>query len=504
MRAIAGIYREFIPLYWVSRCVVFYYMPVTQYCNQRFRNQHDLDQFIRHYQTHFDDKNCPQFISLSFEIDPVDPLAILNELTQPNQLNFYFEKRTAAKHASLPAQQTAIAAIDAVTQFQIYHANRFTQAKQFIQSTLSHTCIAGDLTSPFAGPTFFCSFTFQPSAPAETAIPGATVFLPRWQITRTHDRCLVVSNVGLQPETDVRSTLADIWQTLQQIQAIRYECVTAISQSSEFLKTDVATTDTFKQSVATALQSIQAEALDKIVLAHAIDVISPRPFHHADSLNNLRRLYPDCYVFSIGHGKNQAFLGASPERLVSVYDRQLTTDALAGSAPRGSTRQADAHLASRLLSSAKDNHEHQVVVDFITHQLTALGLAAEPSPLRLLQLPNIQHLHTPIRARVPRSVHVLDVVAALHPTPAVAGLPRDRACLEISRYEPFERSRYAAPIGWVNHRGDGEFAVGIRSALIDNCHARLFAGAGIVAGSDPDRELAEVQLKLQALLSALV
>jgi len=481
-------------------------MPVTKYCNQRFQNQRDLYQFIHHYQNHFDEKNRSQFISLTFEIDPIDPLAIFNELTQFNQLNFYFEKRNSTKHSSIPADRTAIAAIDAVAQLQTNHTHRFVNAKQFIQSTLSKTLIAGDLKSTLAGPTFFCSFTFQEKSPhsPESTIPSTTVFLPRWQITRTNDRCTVVWNLHLEHDTDVQTTIEEAWQTLQNIQSIRYECFTPVSQPLELLQKDVAAIDTFKQSVITALDSIQSQQFDKIVLAHAIDVIAPLPFHHAYSLNNLRHLYPDCYVFSVGNGRSQAFLGASPERLVTVHNRELTTDALAGSAPRGKTRQEDAQFASRLLNSPKDNHEHQVVVDFISRQLSTLGLAPETAPLRLLQLSNIQHLHTPIRSTVPGDVHVLDVVAALHPTPAVAGLPRDLACTEIRRYEPFERSRYAAPIGWVNHRGDGEFAVGIRSALIDGCQARLFAGAGIVAGSNPDRELAEVQLKLQAILSALV
>lgn len=161
-------------------------------------------------------------------------------------------------------------------------------------------------------------------------------------------------------------------------------------------------------------------------------------------------------------------------------------------------------LANTLLSSHKEIHEHQVVADFITDRLLHLGLKPQSFPLRLLQLSNIQHLHTPIRATVPNSIHLLDIVAELHPTPAVAGLPREIACEAIQHWEPFERSLYAAPIGWVNHKGDGEFIVGIRSALIDGCQARLFAGAGIVAGSDPEKELSEVQLKLQALLAALV
>ena len=131
-------------------------------------------------------------------------------------------------------------------------------------------------------------------------------------------------------------------------------------------------------------------------------------------------------------------------------------------------------------------------------------MTTQSSPLQLLQLSNIQHLWTPIRAKLPGNIHPLSIVAQLHPTPAVAGVPTRVACKQIRHYETFDRSLYAAPIGWVDYQGNGEFIVGIRSALISSNSARLYAGAGIVAGSDPEKELAEVQLKLQAMLKALV
>jgi menaquinone-specific isochorismate synthase len=178
---------------------------------------------------------------------------------------------------------------------------------------------------------------------------------------------------------------------------------------------------------------------------------------------------------------------------------------LAGSAPRGKTTDEDAELANRLLTSEKERREHRVVIDFITQRLSQLGLHPEIlSQPKLLQLLNIQHLWTPIQAQLPADVNPLEIVAQLHPTPAVAGAPTEIAQEEIRHYETFNRSLYAAPLGWIDSRGDSEFIVGIRSALIDDCRARLYAGAGIVAGSDPEKELAEIQLKLQALLKALV
>lgn len=194
--------------------------------------------------------------------------------------------------------------------------------------------------------------------------------------------------------------------------------------------------------------------------------------------------------------------------MINVHNLTLVTDALAGSAPRGKTPEEDAINADRLLKSEKERHEHSLVIDFITQQLLKLGLFPQvvnfQGTPRLRQLSNIQHLWTPIQALVPSHVHPLQIIAHLHPTPAVAGESRLDAMKQIRRYESFERGLYAAPLGWVDTSGNCEFIVGIRSALIDGNRARLYAGAGIVAGSDPSKELAEIQLKFQALLKALV
>ncbi|NET61638.1 MAG: isochorismate synthase [Symploca sp. SIO2E6] len=271
----------------------------------------------------------------------------------------------------------------------------------------------------------------------------------------------------------------------------------------------------FKSSVISALKSIQANQLSKIVLANAIDVVLPRQFKLVNSLDNLRQTYPDCYIFSTSNGKGQNFIGASPECLVSIQNRQLVTDAIAGSAPRGKTAAEDADLAHRLLCSEKERREHRFVLDFIIERLSELGLKPQMPPTnQLLQLSNIQHLWTPITAQLLTDIHPLEIVAQLHPTPAVAGVPTKMAQEQILALETFDRSLYAAPLGWVDYQGNCEFIVGIRSALIasaqslsdssSTCRARLYAGAGIVAGSDPHKELAEIQLKFQALLRALV
>jgi len=481
-------------------------MTVTPDCDRRFHSPKDLYQFLLTCQPVSRASNHPQIISFSFAIDPVDPLQALHQIARADQFSFYFEKQPLSNERLFQTDGMAIAAIGTACQFQVDGATRFEAAKAFVQATLAHTTIVGNSRLPLAGPHFVGGFTFfDQASSSEPYFAPATLVLPEWQISHQQGQSTVVLNLSIDPDHHLDRTVERTWQQLQTIRTIKADWLYPTFSHRELLKKqDVRSTSHFKILVQSALQAIQAHALHKVVLAHAVDVMSPLPFSPIASLRHLRQIYPDCYIFAMSNGRGQQFIGASPERLVSLRDRHLMTDALAGSAARGKTTCEDAYLASSLLSSKKETHEHRVVTKFITHQLRHLGLTPHVSPLRLLQLSNIQHLRTPIHATLPTDLHLLDVVAALHPTPAVAGMPRAIACDHIRRYEGFERSLYAAPLGWIDHQGNGEFAVGIRSALMDGCHARLYAGAGIVAGSDPERELLEVQIKLQALLAALI
>lgn len=469
-------------------------MPVLS-CSANFLiSERELYQFLLNCQQNCS-SNRTQIVSISLEIGQVDPLAVLNKLAQPDQLNFYFENKQKGE---------AIAAIDAVAKLKVEGKERFCKAQEFINSCFANTTPVGTINHPFAGPHFFCSFSFfDENAQVDYPFAAATVFLPRWQIARQSNRCILVANLIINASVNLEIIFRDFWNQLQTIISTKFSLNPTIDYRRKFNQDETAT-DKFKRAVLSCLELIRCNYLSKIVLADAIDVSLDTHFNLFQSLNNLRRLHPDCYIFSTSNGKGQNFIGASPERLISIYNHRLTTDALAGSAPRGKTAAEDADLANYLLSSEKERHEHQVVIDFITKRLHQLGMLPQQLPSRLRQLSNIQHLWTPIQAKVPANVHPLEIVAELHPTPAVAGAPSDIACEGIRRYESFERGLYAAPLGWVDYQGNSEFIVGIRSALIDGDRARLYAGSGIVAGSNPDKELAEIQMKLQALLKVLV
>jgi menaquinone-specific isochorismate synthase len=256
----------------------------------------------------------------------------------------------------------------------------------------------------------------------------------------------------------------------------------------------------FRDRVAAAVAAIGRGEIDKVVLAREITVSANRPFAPGELIRRLRQLHPGCATFSI-----DGFLGASPELLIRLEGQDALSRPLAGTVARSGDPDQDAALALTLLGSTKERREHAFVVDAIIDTFSDLGAATEHSDTpHLLELRNVVHLASTIHASLDRPTSVLGLVAALHPTPAVAGHPRDAALAYLDRFEAFDRDRYAGAVGWFDGSGDGEFYIGIRSAIIDGSVARLIAGSGIVEGSDPDAELAETQIKLQALLAAAV
>jgi isochorismate synthase len=245
--------------------------------------------------------------------------------------------------------------------------------------------------------------------------------------------------------------------------------------------------------------------VQKVVLARAEVVRLRRGADAPAVLTRLAETYPSCTIFAVARGTS-CFLGATPERLVALRDGLASTMALAGSAPRGATPAEDERLADELLHDSKQRREHAVVVEALRADLAASSLGARvvaQTEPRVTRLPNVQHLLTPIRARVAPETGVLDLVERLHPTPAMGGYPRQRALELIRAHEALDRGWYAAPLGWVDAQGQGEFVVGIRSALVRAQWAMLFAGCGIVAGSDPANEYAEAGWKLRPMRAAL-
>jgi isochorismate synthase len=261
---------------------------------------------------------------------------------------------------------------------------------------------------------------------------------------------------------------------------------------------DEASGDGYLALVARALDAIASGRFEKLVPARRVELSGA--FDVAAVLGKLRALQPGAACFCVARG-GASFLGATPERLVAVEGGVVRSEAVAGSV----ARQGDDEAArARLLASEKDRREHAAVVDGIERALAARCDGVEVAPQAAVRvLRQILHLVTPVRARLRPGGHVLDVVEALHPTPAVGGLPAAGASDWLDAEEPVGRGWYASPVGWFDGNGNGQFAVAIRSALVDGERAWAYAGAGVVRGSEPAAELAETRVKLGVMREAL-
>ncbi len=438
----------------------------------------------------------PQLVSISMAVESLDPLAVLESIFEERELHFYAER---------PGSGFAVAGAEKVLEFTASGPERFATAKRFIDETLASTLAVGPLDEPFAGPHFFVAAGFGHEAAADAPFPALRVFLPRWQVSRQGDGSVAVANLLISPELPLDLVTAKVWKAHAKFRAFDYSAATRRDRPSAPKRIEeIGGAGSYQRAVAAGLAGIARGDFEKIVLARAQRLTTAEPFHPLGVLNHLRQRYATCYAFSVANGRGQSFIGASPERLVRVAGGRMHTEALAGSAPRGQSASEDAAFARGLQQSEKDQREHRLVIGSIARRVADLGIALEHAPQpRLLALANVQHLHTPISATLPEGVHILDLVARLHPTPAVGGTPREAAVAAIPGLEAFPRGLYAGTCGWVDWRGGGEFFVGLRSALIDGCTATAYAGAGIVAGSDPEKEFAETELKFKALIQAL-
>lgn len=256
------------------------------------------------------------------------------------------------------------------------------------------------------------------------------------------------------------------------------------------------------EAAAEAIDRIGRGELDKVVLAHDYAVWSKTPFDERSLLTRLHAAFPECYTFLVA-----GLVGASPELLVRKTGRRIDSIPLAGSAPRHADPTVDERLGKELLASDKNRREHDLAVASVGRVLGEMceRLVRDPEPT-LLRLANVQHLATRFQGELaagPAAPDVFDVLAGLHPTAAVGGSPTGAALAVIRSLEHMRRGRYAGPVGWVDGAGNSEVAIALRCAELSGARARLFAGAGLVAGSHPEDELEETRIKLAAMLSVL-
>ena len=353
-----------------------------------------------------------------------------------------------------------------------------------------------------ASPRLVGGFAFhpdhEPGAPW-AGFPAARFVLPRIQVASDGSTTWVTATTT-GPDADPEATEAALESAIERIRT------TPATGSPEPGIANVRRTpsrEKWREQVTAALDRIEAGDLEKVVLAGTLTARLQGPFRLADTLARLAESSPDCYRFAVDPGLGSAFFGATPERLVTRRGDRFRTEALAGSVGRGGTDAEDERLTRELTGTTRIRHEHDLVADSIRRQLADLAATIEVGDRGVRKLGSVQHLETPIAGRLRQPTHVLELVEALHPTPAVGGLPPDAAQRTIRETETFDRGWYAGPVGWFDAEGDGTFAVGIRSAVASAEEATLFAGNGIVRDSDPDEEWDELQLKYRPMLDQL-
>ena len=305
-------------------------------------------------------------------------------------------------------------------------------------------------------------------------------------------------SVLIVPKIVVGSRDGRFWQT--SVDGAELPAVSAVRQSAvPVLGSGELSRSGFKDAVAQALHSIVAGDLEKVVLARDIVADLPADFDLRAPLQVLVANYPTCWVYSV-----DGLFGASPELLVRVSHGQVSARVLAGTAGRGTDPGVDLAIGQALSQSHKNVAEHAFAVDSMVKALAPFcsQVDADQTPFPL-KLPNVWHLASDVHGVLKENASVLDLAAAIHPTAAVAGTPREAAVELIEELEPFDRGRYAGPVGWIGEDGDGEWAIALRGGQLQNGQVRAFAGCGIVAESDADSEASETDLKFQPIIQAL-
>ena len=343
----------------------------------------------------------------------------------------------------------------------------------------------------------FTGFSFAPDGPrsepwssfgaSDAVLPIATA------VRRGRERLLLVA---LPPDVDV-SDVSSLLGTLRTPPEPPYPNL------GDHTLESCPPVSEWTSAVAEAVDAIHNDALRKVVLARSVVVRSDDAPDGFDLVSHLERSYRQC--FSFGWRVNGAtFVGASPELLVRLDGGVVTSNPLAGSARRGEGEAEDRLLADELMHSEKDGIEHRYVVDDVAERLRPFVKVLDvPDHPSLKRMATVQHLSTQISGTTRSGTHVLDLVDALHPTPAVGGTSRAAAQAFIDRAEGFDRGWYSGGIGWFNAAGDGEFAINLRCGLLEGTRAHVFAGAGIVEDSRPELELNETRLKLRPMLELL-
>ncbi|MEM7126693.1 MAG: isochorismate synthase [Chloroflexota bacterium] len=460
---------------------------------------------IRQSQQTHQMSSAHQLVSVSLPCPKFDPLQVLAQ-SLGNERFYWSEQQAGVTYIGFGM----------AADLQSWGLERFAEMERKIASLFENAIFEGD-TPSFAEPHCFGGFAFSNNfIPDNTwsVYHPAQFILPHYQLTIQENqgessKAWLTLNALIDPDelahegTEV--VLSHLTEALQErLQLLRQD--TTIPSEQPMLRSlnYPMAYQTWEQIIQRAIEQFNGGRLSKAVLSRVCEIRFAQNVNVDSALAFLNHHYSDCYRFLFEPRPYHAFFGASPEALVTLRGKTLTTMALAGTEPRGATWDEDEALGQQLLHSTKDRHEHGLVVDALNRRLLPICATLEqPDVPQLLKLSNVQHLYTPVEAILQESKSIFDLVQLLHPTPALGGTPREQALAFIGEMEPVPRGWYAAPVGIVNRRLEGTFSVAIRSAVAEYERIWLHAGAGIVEASDPQKEWDETELKFRPILNSL-
>jgi salicylate biosynthesis isochorismate synthase/menaquinone-specific isochorismate synthase len=437
-------------------------------------------------------------VSVTVAVDGVDPSAAV------------FASRLASDHWfcwEQPDRGFALAALGMAHEATSRDEDRFAEVARECSRLREGAIVDEPIGLPAgAGAVWTGGFAFDPDGASSShwsSFSPASMCLPELSICRQGDDAFLTVNAVVDPGADPEAVEARIAARLAGLRDEPLPLLDPHLTERPEIRSVRPPSD-FEAAVDGATARIADGGLSKVVLAREVTVEAASAHEPAALFGALREQFPSCFCFCRGTPE-AAFLGASPELLIRRSGAGASTVALAGSTRRSSDPAVDDHLGEQLLRSDKDRREQRIVTERIVRTLRphAVWVQSAPEP-EVIKVANIQHLATPVIAQLAESHSAVELAGLLHPTPAVGGEPwPGDAAAAIAELERMDRGWYAGPVGWMDATEDGEFCVALRSALLRDREARLFAGVGVVAGSDPAAELAETEVKLGALLPLL-
>jgi isochorismate synthase len=439
-------------------------------------------------------------VSVTVPYECADPIATVFASRRAGEPFFCWEQ---------PDRDLRLAALGRVHEVTARGADRFVDVAAECAHLSGEAVLRGE-GGFTTGPVWTGGFSFYdegtpgpvPADPAWSSFEPATMILPELAIQSSEAGTFLTVNLMAGPDRDPGRLEAAILARVAGLVHGELPMIDPHPAVAPTIESERSPGD-YERSVAAAVERIRAGEIEKVVLARKVVVRAASAHDPAAIFDALRMGFPSCFNFCVGTGA-AAFLGASPELLVRCAGRGVSTVGLAGSTRRSSDPAIDDHLAQKLLSSAKDRGEQAVVVRRIVKSLSRISVWVEAADEpEIIKVANIQHLGTPVYAQLAQPRTAIELAGLLHPTPAVGGEPWKKAGRVMAEVEAMDRGWYAGPVGWMDGSGDGEFCVALRSALVRDREAHLYAGVGVVADSDPASELAETEIKLGALLPLL-